>query len=126
MKTEVLSVAETSFLLRAKLGRLRKWTDFLTDCVRDRQSINGLRLMPCARRNDGRSLRPVYALKNILAFVNEVLALVPEAGKAPLEVVVLDVDLSRDWRLNKFARDGSRIAHSSPVSAHTSGAGYAV
>lgn len=107
MKTQTLSNSETAFLLRAKLGDIRNFGNFLTDCIRDRQNIAGYKLLPAARQHDGRGLRPVYSVAAVQDFIAKVLAAVPAAGKATIKSTVLDIDAKRGWRINKFARDGS-------------------
>lgn len=109
MKVETLSAADTAFHLRAKLGAVRSWSDFLTDCLRDRQNISGYQLLPVARRHDGKSLRPVYALSAVEDFVVKVLAAMPTAGAAKIKPTTLDIDTGKSWRFNQFDRHGARI-----------------
>lgn len=116
MKIETLPRQEVATMLRARLGTEREWTSFLGDCERDKQHIAGLQLLPVARQKIGRSYRPIYELGAVQDFIAKVLAAVPTAGKTPIKTTVLDIDLGRHWKLNKFARDGSRIAPSSPTS----------
>ncbi len=110
MKIETLSAADTAYYLRAKLGAVRSWSDFLADCIRGRQSVSGYQLMPVARHSDGRALRPVYALSAVEDFVAKVLAATPTTGAAKIKPTMLDIDAGKSWRLNQFARDGSPIA----------------
>lgn len=106
--TPTISAADTAFLLRKELGPLRSWTDFLSDCIRDRQSIGGRQLLPCAEVHDGRLFRPVYSASDVKRFIADVLA---TEGKASATVLSLDVDRGIPWKLNRFDRDGNRIAH---------------
>lgn len=107
MKIQTLSAAETAFLLRVKLGDIRHFGNFLTDCIRDRQNIAGYKLLPIARQHDGRGFRPVYSVAAIQDFIGKVLAAVPSAGKAAIRATTLDVDMGRGWRVNRFNQDGS-------------------
>ena len=109
MKIKTLSAAETAFLLRVKLGPLRNYGDFLADCIRDRQNIAGHQLLPIARQQDGKGLRPVYGIEDIQSFISKVLAATPAAGKTAIKTTILNVDTGRHWLLNKFARDGSPV-----------------
>ena len=111
MKTRIqtISAADTAFLLRAKLGPLRAWPDFLADNIRGKQSVHGLTLMPCARKQDYRAFRPIYSIKDVEQFISEVLALEPSAGKVAIQRTVLAIDTGRYWKINKFAEDGSPV-----------------
>ena len=81
MKTKTYSASETAFLLRQRLGPMRAWTDFLSDCIRIRTNLDGLLLMPINHVDDGRAKRPVYALEDIVAFICEIWKRHPEARK---------------------------------------------
>lgn len=104
--TKTMPLSEAAYMLRMALGPLRNWTNFLSDNIRDRQSIHGLTLIPCARQSDGKAFRPVYAVADVLAFIRDVLAADSTAGKAPLKTATLDIDRRRPWRLNKFDQNG--------------------
>ncbi len=108
--TPVISASETAFLLRVKLGPIRAWGDFLADNIRGKQSINGLTLEPCSRKKTGKGFRPMYALEDVEAFIESVLALEPKAGKAPIKPTVLAVDRKKSWRINKFDEHGTPVA----------------
>lgn len=105
-----LSAADTAVMLRAKLGPLRSWPDFLSDNIRGKQHISGHTLLPCSRVKLCRSLQPFYALSDIETFIAEVLADIPEAGKKPLKPITLTIDRHRPWRLNKFNARGAPMA----------------
>ena len=109
MKVETLSAEDTAFHLRAKLGAVRSWSDFLTDCIRDKQHLSDYQLLPVAKQSDGRSLRPVYALSAVEDFVVKVLAAMPTAGAAKIKTSTLDIDTGKSWRFNQFDRHGARI-----------------
>lgn len=108
--TPVIQSGEAALLLRAKLGPIRAWSDFLADNIRGRQNIHGLTLKPCCRKKIGRAFRPMYAVADVEAFIAKVLELVPNAGKAPIRPIVLAVDRKRPWRLNKFDDECEPVA----------------
>ena len=108
-KEHAYSAADTAVLLRAKLGPLRSWPDFLSDNIRHKQQIAGHRLMPCSRVKLYRGMQPFYAISDIEAFVSAVLEAVPEAGKKPLNAIELNIDRHLSWRLNKFNSRGFPI-----------------
>jgi hypothetical protein len=112
---QTLALSETAVMLRVYLGPIRSWTNFLTDNIRGRQSVDGLRLLPCGRRGDGKSLRPVYSLQAVKDFIAKVLTSTPEAGKAPIQAAPLAIDPSRSWQHNKFDERGE------PITANRSG-----
>lgn len=106
--TKTINAAVVAVILYTRLGFARKWEDFLADNIRGKQSINGYTLMPCARLRDNRTLRPVYSLEDVKQFIENVLAAQPYTPRP--SVRVLNVDDSKGWRYNKFARDGSAVA----------------
>lgn len=108
--TPVIQASEAAFMLRAKLGPIRAWGDFLADNIRGRQSIHGLTLKPCCRKKIGKAFRPMYALGDVEVFIAEVLKIEPDAGKAPIRPVLLDVDRKKHWRIVKFDNDGAPVA----------------
>lgn len=110
LDTSVITPAEAAFYLRCHLGPLRNWGDFLTDNIREKQSIEGLTLMPCLRQKDSRALRPMYAVQDVKDFVAAVLARIPSAGPARIKVAKLTIDTDRHWTLNKFDRHGTPIS----------------
>lgn len=105
-----LSLAEVAFLLRARLGPLRNWTNFLTDNIRGRQNVEGHTLRPCGRQHDGTAYRPIYAVPDVMNFINKVLAAVSHAGRAPIKTTTLAIDRGRHWRVNKFDQNGKLVA----------------
>lgn len=109
--TETLTAADTAVLLRAKLGALRAWSDFLTDSIRGKQSIHGLKLLPCCTQKRKGLYRPMYSLAQTNAFIEEVLMQEPSAGKYPIKPTVLPIDPKKNWRLNRFEEDGSPTIH---------------
>lgn len=108
--TPAISASEAAFVLRAKLGPIRAWGDFLADNIRGRQTIHGLTLKPCSRKKIGKGWRPMYAVNAVEKFIADVLAIEPKAGKAPVKPVVLAVDNRLPWRMNKFDAGGAPVA----------------
>lgn len=105
---QTVTAPEAAYILQNKLGGLRAWADFLADNIRGRQSINGLTLMPCARRKDSKAWRPVYDVRDVLKFVADVKAIEPSASEGkPIKPVTLTIEDGRFWKLNKFNEDGS-------------------
>lgn len=110
MKADTNTVAtfEAAVLLWSKLGNLRgNWSDFLSDCIRSKTSLNGLTLLPCAKRHDGRMSRPIYSVDDINDFVAKVKARIPSAGRTPIKPAVLAIDTGKGWRNNKFDKTGA-------------------
>ncbi|MFD1555404.1 hypothetical protein ACFSHT_07130 [Paraburkholderia silviterrae] len=114
---QTISVADAAFMLHVYLGPIRSWTDFLTDNIRGRQSVAGHMLLPCARRHDGKSYRPVYAISDVRAFIEKVRKAIPSAGKTPIKTTALAIDSGVHWRVNRFDRDGASVARRSCISA---------
>lgn len=108
--TPVIQASEAAYLLRAKLGPIRAWGDFLSDNIRGRQSIHGLTLKPCCRKKIGKGFRPMYAVTDIEAFIAKVMKLEPKAGKAPITPVLLELDRKKPWRFVKFDEEGAPVA----------------
>jgi hypothetical protein len=111
-RISVLTSADAAFLLRVKLGPLRSWPAFLSDCIRGRQQVAGHQLLPCCRRKHGRMFRPAYALKDIEEFVQCVLDDDPGAGKVPLKPDIVIIDTALGWRVNKVDRHGVLVGPS--------------
>jgi hypothetical protein len=120
--TPVLNSADTAVLLRARLGPLRSWPDFLTDSIRRKQDIEGYRLLPSCRLRDRRGFRPYYAVADIEEFIRCVLAADENAGRVPIRAKTVMIDLSLPWRMNKFERNGAPAA--APGAAPHYGTGW--
>jgi hypothetical protein len=56
----------------------------------------------------------VYAVTDIEAFIANVLSAIPGAGKSPITPMVLEIDRSRHWRINKFDQTGMPMAMLQP------------
>ncbi|MDP3759635.1 MAG: hypothetical protein Q8R01_03825 [Ramlibacter sp.] len=112
VRVSVLTAADAAFLLRVKLGPLRSWPDFLSDCIRGRQHVAGHQLLPCCRRKRGRMFRPAYSLKDIREFIRCVLDDEPGAGKVPLQPDFVVIDTALGWRVNKLDRHGVPVGPS--------------
>lgn len=108
--TPTISVSETAFLLRVKLGPLRNWANFLTDNIRGQQSVAGHKLLPSGRQHDGKAFRPIYAVCDVMDFIEKVLASEPKAGKTPVKTTLLAIDKSKGWRTIKFDKTGAPVA----------------
>ncbi|MFM0723422.1 hypothetical protein PQQ53_06985 [Paraburkholderia strydomiana] len=108
--TPTISRPDTAFILQANLGPLRCWVDFLSDNIRGRQSVAGYTLMPCARQHDGKAYRPVYAVSDVQAFIENVQKAIPSAGRRPIKTTSLSLNRGTDWRVNNFDRDGAPVA----------------
>lgn len=111
IETPVLTAADTAVVLRAKLGSLRSWPDFLSDNIRGKQCVHGYTLSPCGRKKFKGRYRPMYALSEINAFIDHVLAIEPSAGKRPIKPISLAIDPAKHWKLNRFEEDGSPTIH---------------
>lgn len=111
VQTRILSAADTAYLLHAKLGPVRAWADFLTDNIRGKQDVHGHTLMPCCQRKD-RIWRPCYAFDDVRAFIQDVLAVEPLAGRGSRRATV-EIDTTRGWRYNKFDKHGVPAATAS-------------
>lgn len=110
MKIRTISAADAAFILRSKLGACRAWSDFLTDCIRDRQSIKGVQLLPCCEQKNGRLFRPRYSLQDIKEFIENVRAVEKDLKPGAVNIIMLDVNPSHAWFVRKFDKDGNPIA----------------
>lgn len=110
-----ITAAETALTLYRYLGTLRNWTNFLGDNIRGEQCVAGYTLMPCAERHDGRSFRPIYAVSDVRAFIQNVRRAIPSAGKKTIKTTPLTIDPTKHWRVNRFDRDGSPMARLSAI-----------
>lgn len=110
VNTQTLTLSQAAYRLMKDLGGLRNWTNFLTDNIRGKQNIAGHQLLPCGRQHDSKSFRPIYALDDVLDFIDKVKVAVPSSGKSPTETTVLPIDTGKHWRINKFRMDGSPVA----------------
>lgn len=108
-----VTLSDAVVILRVRLGPLRAWYPFLADNIRGLQDIHGFQLLPCGKRRNrcGRTkhFQPVYALSDVMEFIENVLGSEPTAGKTPIVPEPLKIDRARSWRLNKFDIDGSPI-----------------
>lgn len=115
--TPTVSASDTAVILRAALGDLRAWSDFLSDCIRGRQSIHGLTLLPCARMKDRGHFRPRYSMRDIKAFIAAVKRVEPTAGKAKIEIRNLPINRAH-WHINRFDERGNPVARKSSIAFH--------
>jgi hypothetical protein len=106
IKIQTISAPAAAYMCHTELGwDIRKTT------------LKGLRLMPCARHQDGTAYRPVYNVADVREFIRKVKTLIPSAGRSPIRATVLEIDSSLSWRLNKFDRYGSPVV--TTPSGHT-------
>jgi hypothetical protein len=95
-------------LLRLGDDPVSDWTLFLFDCARDRQSLHGLSLLPCARVKDGPLKRPVYAVEDVLEFIRQARALDGSLGLRPrMGAFTIKADPSLPWIANTVDRLGN-------------------
>lgn len=93
---ELLPAAEVALLLRARLGTLRAWADFLADCIRNRQHLSGLQLLPhSSLHTDSTTIgRPLYRREDVETFIGEARLVAGVTGSAfglePITVIVDD------------------------------------
>ena len=108
---EVINLSEAAFLLRARLGPMRAWRDFLMDCERGKQSIHGLVVLPVARMQTSRGFKPVFDLAEVYEFIEAVKRI--ESVKNPAKIIktVAHIDTAKLWKVNKIDKAGYPIAH---------------
>lgn len=97
MKVDTLDTGDVVFLLRRALGRMRtNWSDFLSDCIRDKTSLAGLQLLPIARVKipGDRCKRPRYTAQAVAEFIRGVILEIPRPAEADREVqrVTIEID----------------------------------
>jgi glycerol kinase len=122
--TKTLSSAQTAIVLWQNLGPLRVWPDFLSDCIRYRQDINGFTLLPCARKKNGRVNSPMYSARDVNQFIKDVKSCTLHAGPAKMAFTTLAIDDSLPWRLNKFDKHGAPTGRKCSIYPAGAGAGY--
>lgn len=113
VNTEVLSFSDTSVLLRLRLGPLRPWHELLADNMKGCGDFGGIHLKPIARQYDGRGFRPVYAVDDVMKFIDVVLSSVSSACKTPIKPSILPLTRGKHWRKALFDKDGLPVARAS-------------
>lgn len=103
---KTFSALETAVILHRCFGEFRAWGDFLSDCIRWKQNIDGFTLLPCARKKGRTGLQPRYAADDILNFIRNVKAAIPGITPGAIKPVTLAIDTRKPWRMNKFDRNG--------------------
>lgn len=97
IKVDTLDTGDVVKLLRQALGRMRtNWSDFLSDCIRDKTSLAGLQLLPIAKvklPND-RCKRPRYTAQAIRAFIIGVLLVMPRPSEAERAVQIVTIEIN--------------------------------
>ena len=108
----LLPAFETAVILRQRLGPVRAWTDFLSDCIRGRTNLVGHTLMPYAVNKDVCG-RPLYHPGQFGAFIDAALASDASLGKEAPRVLRVEVDTDPriHWsrRVAKPATPSSRL-----------------
>lgn len=108
---KTISLADTVFMLRAKLGPIRNWAAFLNEInATGASNVRGHQLKPCLRQHDGRAYRPRYAVTDVNAFIRAVQAIEPEAKPAQVKTATYTIEPGKPWRLNKFDKQGNPVA----------------
>lgn len=101
IKMSVLTAPETASVLRQLLGPFVAWDDWLSDRRRGRADpLADFDLQPCTRIRD-RCPRPVYAVKDIQAFVWSFRSRHPDStsGARPKGLVIqFDTEDLRSWK----------------------------
>lgn len=101
---KVFDFFTTAYALRRALGDGPNYFTLLLDMRRDRGNFHGLVLLPIARTREGRSLRPVYAVEDVVEFIKKAREITdipanPAAVKA--RIVMLDPEDHRSWRVRR-------------------------
>ena len=109
MIVKTVTASQTAYLLMKKLGITRSWPDFLSDCIRGRQAINGYVLMPCGKVIDKGLYRPVYSIDDIKRFIDDVIAKGGAARHTPSRI--LNLDMSKTWFNRKFNFHGEPVSY---------------
>lgn len=117
MKVDVdlLSATEASTILRVKLGTLKAWPSFLADCIRERQSLCGQRLMPWASLHTVAAEigRPMYRREDVDTFVSEIKRIAGITGPGtPIRRTRVTVDDTPGlpWRFRRAERVKAMLA----------------
>jgi hypothetical protein len=110
VQVSVLSAPETAALLRQALGPAVAWDDWLSDRRRDRgDPLADFLLLPCAYIQE-RCRRPVYAVKDIIAFIESFRERhtysLPKT-KPKVRVIELDTEDHRSWKMKPCTPLGS-------------------
>ena len=106
---ETISAQDAALMLRQKLGNIRAWSDFLSDCIRAITSLHGRTLLPVARQHDGKAFRPRYARSDVLKFIRDVLA-DGHGRKEAITIISLPIDTAKGWRVQKFDTTAKPVA----------------
>ena len=102
VEVKALSAPETAAFLRQALGPIVAWDDWLSDRRRDRgDPLANFDFQPCAAL---RSLckRPLYAVTDVILFVQSVRRLRPNAGpgiRSQVHIIKLDTEDHRSWKM---------------------------
>jgi hypothetical protein len=103
---KVFDFFTTAYVLRRALGDGPNYFTLLLDMRRDRGDFHGLVLLPIARTREGRSLRPVYAVEDVILFIKnarEVADMPANPAAVKARIVMLDPEDHRSWRVRKVS-----------------------
>jgi len=120
----LITESEAAFLLQAKLGSLRAWSDFLTDCRRGRTDLHGHMLLPTCVMVIGRAKRPMYRTADVRDFIRAIHALGVGICRRRIEPMSAKLDIRHpDWRRRRIDETGRSIAnYSTRIMGHAHGA----
>jgi hypothetical protein len=108
--TPTISSFEAAVLLYCRFGEYRAWPDFLADCNRGHQSIDGLVLLPCARKQGVRAYQTRYSVADVRSFIEAVAVVIPKVtSRPPAKSIMLAIDTGKPWRQNTFDRQGGAV-----------------
>jgi hypothetical protein len=107
--------SETSFILRHELGPIYNWEDRLAD-MRRGKVVSGPILLPCNLSKRARMWRPMYALKDIEAFLIAYRAYDRRAQsgvKALIHILETDEADHRHWSVRRLSPARAAYSHAS-------------
>jgi hypothetical protein len=109
---KVLDFFTTAYALRKTLGDGPNYFTLLLDMRRGRSDFHGLVLLPIGRTREGRSLRPVYAVEDVVLFIKkarEVAEVPANPAAVKVRTVMLDPEDYRSWRVRKVPSAASYL-----------------
>lgn len=115
MKMHVIPAPEVAYLLRKELGPIRNWEDTLADFRRERTKVHGYTLLPKCMGKSAGTWRPMYAVPEVLAFIEAVRAADPSATRnepPQIKTAITDPTDFRPWKMRKLPVATSAFAAS--------------
>ena len=113
IKVDTLDTGDVAMILRRALGRMRaNWSDFLSDCIRDKTSLAGLQLLPIVKvktPND-RCKRPRYTAQAIKEFIVGVLMVIPRPSEAEREWQMVTIEFDPEMLKLPFSARRAKVA----------------